>query len=93
MSGDKEEYIESVVSLEGKYPSFEVTGDAQADILVRFEKEGPVKVVHAAEAKEDIGGDLELHFAEHSGKLAALRFAGAAQRWKLERCVSISLFP
>jgi len=91
MSAEKEEYIESAISLEGKFPEFVLDGDARQDVLVRFEKSCPVKVVLASGATDDIGGDLELQFSQSTGKLAALRFPGAAQRWKLERCVGAQL--
>jgi uncharacterized protein YuzE len=82
---DKEEYIESSISLEGKYPRFLLDGDKKEDILIRFEEECPCKVVLSSEAEEDIGGALEIHLSEVSGKLSALKFVGGAQRWKLER--------
>ena len=89
MSGDKEEYIESGISLEGKYPRFMQVGADNEDILVRFEEECPCRVVEASEAEEDIGGALEIHFSENTGKLSALKFIGGAKRWKLERCVKL----
>ena len=85
---DKEEYIESSISLEGKYPRFLLDGDKKEDILIRFEEECPCKVVLSSEAEEDIGGALEIHLSEVSGKLSALKFVGGAQRWKLERCAN-----
>jgi hypothetical protein len=92
MSTDKEEYIESSISLEGKYPQFLLEGDQKQDIIVRFESDGPHKVVLADGAEDEIGGTLELHFSESTGKLAALNFPGAAQRWKLERFVDATYF-
>lgn len=87
MSAEKEEYIESAVSLEGKYPKFQLAGAEEEDIVLRFEPVGQHRMVNATSVTDDLGGDLELHFATDSNKLAALRFAGAAKRWKLERLV------
>lgn len=87
MSIDKEEYIESNISLEGKFPEFSLEGPEKSDILVRFSKSDDCKVVSVAEAEEDMGGAVLLHIEEETERLAAIKFEGGAKRWKLERCV------
>ena len=89
MSADKEVYVESSISLEGKYPQFAMEGADKEDIVVRFSPADDCKVVLSEEAAEDIKGPLELHMTHDGEKLAAVRFPGGAKRWKLERFVLI----
>ena len=87
MSADKEVYVESSISLEGKYPQFSMEGDEKEDVIVRFSADPDSKVVLAEGAEDDIGGPLELHMSKDGDKLVAVRFPGAVKRWKLERFV------
>lgn len=91
MSADKEVYVESSISLEGKYPQFAMEGDDKSDVVVRFSNCADSKVVLAEGAEEDIGGPLELHMTGDGEKLVAVRFPGAVKRWKLERFVVADL--
>jgi hypothetical protein len=88
MSIEKEEYIESTISLEGKYPRFELGGDEKADVSILFEPVGEHQVVEASSVEDDIGGSMQLHFSGTDRKLAAISFPGGAKRWKIERSVA-----
>lgn len=93
MSVDKEEYIESSVSLEGKYPQFTHEGDENADAVIRFEPQAAHRLEIAHSVTEDIGGELQLYFSQQGDKLAAICFRGAAKRWKFERYVFCAFPP